>query len=118
MSKRKIEVKVNMHSQKCKTEVLKAVTKVAGIDQVSVELGKQMLVVIGDVDPISIVTRVRKIGKRADITYVGPVKKPDNTKPCINPCQIMYPPPACNDLCPMVVVGYPQSCDNGSCFIL
>ncbi|KVI08058.1 Heavy metal-associated domain, HMA [Cynara cardunculus var. scolymus] len=41
-----------MHDQKCKTKVLKAVTKLTGINEVSVDLAKQMVVVIGDVDPM------------------------------------------------------------------
>ncbi|GJY72565.1 putative reverse transcriptase domain-containing protein [Tanacetum coccineum] len=49
----KIEVKVNMHCEKCKTEVLKAVMKLSGINEVLVNLEKQMLVVIRDVDPLA-----------------------------------------------------------------
>ncbi|PWA66512.1 reverse transcriptase domain-containing protein [Artemisia annua] len=56
-----------MHCEKCKTEVLKAVTKLSGINEVSVDLEKQMLVVIGDVDPVCVVKRVRKIGKIAEM---------------------------------------------------
>ncbi|PWA37803.1 Heavy metal-associated domain, HMA [Artemisia annua] len=94
---KKIELKVNMHSQACKTKVLKAVTKVIGIDEVSADLEKQMLIVIGDVDPVCIVARVRKIGKIAEIVSVGPPKKPDppkpNPEPCKDLCQIIYPNP-------------------------
>ncbi|XP_024960176.1 heavy metal-associated isoprenylated plant protein 43-like [Cynara cardunculus var. scolymus] len=71
MSK-KIEVKVNMHDQKCKTKVLKAVTKLTGINEVSVDLAKQMVVVIGDVDPVCVVCRIRKIDKTAKIMLVLP----------------------------------------------
>ncbi|KAJ0525054.1 putative heavy metal-associated domain, HMA, heavy metal-associated domain superfamily [Helianthus annuus] len=74
----KIEVEVNMHCEKCRTDVLKSVTKLSGIDQVSVDLGKQVLVVVGDdVDPVSVVEHVKKTGKRAKIISVGPSKKPD-----------------------------------------
>lgn len=113
-----------MHSQACKTKVLKAVTKVIGIDEVSADLEKQMLIVIGDVDPVCVVARVRKIGKIAEIVSVGPPKKPDppkpNPEPCEDLCQIIYPNPwpVCNDVYGPVVVGYPQSCDRGGCYIL
>nr|GEW21172.1 heavy metal-associated isoprenylated plant protein 2-like [Tanacetum cinerariifolium]GEX48474.1 heavy metal-associated isoprenylated plant protein 2-like [Tanacetum cinerariifolium] len=122
MSK-KIELKVNMHSQTCKTKVLKAVTKVLGIDEVSMDLEKQMLIVIGDVDPVCVVARVRKIGKIAEIVSVGPPKKPDPPKPhepCKDLCKIVYPNPwpVCNDVYGPVMVGYSQSCDGGGCFIL
>lgn len=124
-------MKVNMHCQTCKTDVLKAVTNVLGIDEVSVDLEKQILVVIGDVDPVCVVARVRKIGKIAEIISVGPSKKPDVEKPkpkvpepcpipCLDSCcQILYPHPGfINDFQPIVIGGYPQSCDNGGCFIL
>ncbi|GJT55680.1 heavy metal-associated isoprenylated plant protein 2-like protein, partial [Tanacetum coccineum] len=88
----KIEVNVNMHCEKCKTEVLKAVTKLSGINEVSVNLEKQMLVVIGDVDPVCVVKAVRKTGKIANITSVGPPKKPDD-KSKTDTCAIFCPPP-------------------------
>ena len=111
-----------MHCEKCKTEVLKAVTKLSGINEVSVNLEKQMLVVIGDVDPVCVVKRVRKIGKIAQMVSVGPPKKPDD-KPKTDPCAIFCPPPppppCYNGFYPAgIVVGQPQPCDGGTCFIL
>ena len=118
----KIEVSVNMHCEKCKTEVLKAVTKLSGINEVSVNLEKQMLVVIGDVDPVCVVKRVRKIGKIAQMVSVGPPKKPDDkskTEPCVIVCPPPPPPPCYNGFYPAgIVVGHPQPCEDGTCFIL
>ncbi|KVH87609.1 Heavy metal-associated domain, HMA [Cynara cardunculus var. scolymus] len=103
MSKR-IELKVDMYCEKCRTKVLKAVSKLSGINEVSVDLKKQVLVVIGDVDPVSVVCRVRKIGKRANIISVllADAPKPEPEDPC--QCPIVYP--SCNDVCPTIVVGY------------
>nr|GEU86401.1 heavy metal-associated isoprenylated plant protein 2-like [Tanacetum cinerariifolium] len=121
-SHEKIEVNVNMHCEKCKTEVLKVVTKLSGINEVSVNLEKQMLVVIGDVDPVCVVKAVRKIGKIANITSVGPPKKPDDkskTDTCAIFCPPPPPPPCYSGFYPAgVVVGHPQPCDGGTCFIL
>lgn len=114
----KIEVKVNMHCEKCKIAVLKAVTKLSGIDEVLVDLEKQMLVVIGDGDPVCVVTRVRKIGKIAEMISVGPPKKPDAPKPKPDVCPIVCPPPICNDLYPTIDIGHPQPCEGGSCNFL
>ncbi|XP_071736983.1 heavy metal-associated isoprenylated plant protein 2-like [Rutidosis leptorrhynchoides] len=130
MSTKKIEVKVNMHCEKCKTQVLKAVTKVLGVSEVSVDLEKQMLVVIGDVDPVCVVARVRKTGKIAEIVSVGPPKKIEPKKeaePDKEPCAIVCPPhPSycppltyCYEAYPAIVVGHPQlPCENGGCSVM
>ncbi|KAM0016477.1 putative heavy metal-associated domain, HMA, heavy metal-associated domain superfamily [Helianthus debilis subsp. tardiflorus] len=116
----KIEVEVNMHCEKCRTDVLKSVTKLSGIDQVSVDLEKQVLVVVGDdVDPVSVVERVKKTGKRAKIITVGPSKKPDPPdSPTCEPIISGYPYPVCTDVYPVAVV-YPQPCnyETGGCVI-
>ncbi|GKB46972.1 hypothetical protein Tco_0897725, partial [Tanacetum coccineum] len=84
----------------------------------NMELEKQLLIVIGDVDPVCIVARVRKIGKIAEIVTVGPPKKPDppkpNAEPCKDLCKIICPNPwpVCNDVYGPVMVGYSQSCDG------
>lgn len=114
-----------MHCEKCRTDVLKSVTKLPGIDDISIDLEKQTLVVIGDVDPVSVVERVRKAGKRADIVTVGPPKKQDPPPPPPPPppaCQVVYPAcpdvyPACSNVYPSVV-GYPPPCETGGCVIL
>ncbi|KAI3701916.1 hypothetical protein L6452_27390 [Arctium lappa] len=110
-----------MHGEKCRTKVLKAVSKLSGINEVSVVLEKQELIVIGDVDPVCLVCRVREIGKRAEIISVGPVTKPEVPKPKPKPedpcqCPIVYP--RCNDVCPTIVVEYQDPCNDGGCFIL
>ncbi|CAI9303250.1 unnamed protein product [Lactuca saligna] len=113
-----IKVKVNMHSQKCRKDVLKTVTKLSGVNEVSVDLAKEMLVVIGDVDPVSIATCLRKKQRVANIVSVGPYKKKEKEadKPigfpimyCNNPCQNGYG---------QFVYGHPPSHDGGGCNIL
>ncbi|GMP63567.1 hypothetical protein CsSME_00025200 [Camellia sinensis var. sinensis] len=90
---KKIELKVGIYCHKCKTEVLKAVTKLTGIDQVSVDAEKGTLTVIGNVDPVCVTTQVRrKTGKVVELISVGPPKPPDPkpqpSKPpiCLPPC--------------------------------
>ncbi|KAJ0580894.1 putative heavy metal-associated domain, HMA, heavy metal-associated domain superfamily [Helianthus annuus] len=70
-----IKIKVNMHSEKCRKGVMKAVTKLSGVDQVTVDLPKEMLVVIGDVDPVCVATCLRKKRWVAQIVSVGPKKE-------------------------------------------
>ncbi|KAM0031449.1 putative heavy metal-associated domain, HMA, heavy metal-associated domain superfamily [Helianthus debilis subsp. tardiflorus] len=115
----KMEVKVNMHCVRCRTEVLKSVTKLLGIEEVSVDLEKQMLVVVGDVDPVKVVKRIKKTGKRAEIITVGPPAKPKPYSPIGDSIQIVYPDPIYTDAF-STVVGYQQpcQCETGGCVIL
>ncbi|KAJ4721789.1 Heavy metal-associated isoprenylated plant protein [Melia azedarach] len=111
---KKIVVKVNINCQICKTDVLKAVTKLSGIDQLSVDGEKGTLTVIGEVDPVLIVERLRKIGKTAEITSVGPPKPPEPESPKQPP----PPLPSCCSGCQYVAIGY-YTYENGSlCSIL
>ncbi|KAI3810645.1 hypothetical protein L1987_20267 [Smallanthus sonchifolius] len=83
-----IKIKVNMHSAKCRKNVMKIVTKLSGVNQVSVDLPKEMLVVIGDVDPVCVTTCLRKKRWFAEIVSVGPKK--DKEKDDNNTIPIMY----------------------------
>ncbi|KVI04078.1 heavy metal-associated isoprenylated plant protein 2-like [Cynara cardunculus var. scolymus] len=102
--------------------VLKAVSKLSGINEVSVNLNKQELVVIGDVDPVCVVRRVRDTGKIAEIISVGPIKKPDVPKPKPEPkrdhCECPKVYPRCNDACSTIVIGYQESYTDSGCMIM
>ncbi|KAA8535712.1 hypothetical protein F0562_030725 [Nyssa sinensis] len=127
----KIELKVNIWCQKCKTDVLEAVTKLRGIDQVSVNSEKGMLTVIGEVDPVLVATRVKKKRKEAEIISVGPPKpptEPPKKPPAETPPQQKKPqekplekprenplPPCCNK-CQIVTIY--KFYDDGYCNIL
>ncbi|KAK1572464.1 hypothetical protein Q3G72_032961 [Acer saccharum] len=111
---KKTVIKVNIYCEKCKSDVLKAVTKLTGIDQVSVDAEKGTLTVVGNVDPVLVVEKLRKIRKCAEIVTVGPPKPPDE-KPKPNPNPPL--PPCCND-CKYIAVGYGFSYDDRICSIL
>ncbi|KAM7481881.1 hypothetical protein LguiB_006464 [Lonicera macranthoides] len=108
----KIVVKVDIYCQKCKTDVLKAVAKLEGVDQVSIDGEKGTLTVVGSVDPVLVAKKVRRTGKMAEILSVGPPKKPDSP---IKPPTI--PLPICCNHCQIVLMPY-TSYDAGSCSIL
>ncbi|KAL7582254.1 hypothetical protein Lser_V15G44780 [Lactuca serriola] len=114
-----IKVKVSMHSQKCRKEVMKTVTKLSGVDEVSVDLQKEMLVVIGDVDPVCVATSLRKKRKVANIVSVGPYKKKGKevNKPAVG-FPMMYCNTPCYDGHGHFVYGYPPTRDAGGCNIL
>ncbi|XP_052205295.1 heavy metal-associated isoprenylated plant protein 43-like isoform X3 [Diospyros lotus] len=76
------ELKVCISCEKCKTQILKAVTKLEGIVEVSVDEQKEILKVVGDVDPIQVVKQVRKTGKTAVFGSVSESKpKPEAANP-------------------------------------
>ncbi|KAJ3694323.1 hypothetical protein LUZ60_009803 [Juncus effusus] len=79
MAKR-TELKVDISCEKCKQKVLKAVSGLEGIDKIDANSEKGTLVVTGDVDPIDVIVRVRKAGKRAEIITIGPPPKPEEKK--------------------------------------
>ncbi|XP_028103450.1 heavy metal-associated isoprenylated plant protein 2-like [Camellia sinensis] len=117
MMVKKIEVKVSIHCHKCKSDVLKSVTKLQGIDQVSVDSEKGILTVIGNVDPVLVANQVRKTGKVAELTGVGPPKAKETPPPkpptpvCIRDC--------CCNKCQLVAVSYAVPYDNNPfCSIL
>ncbi|KAL8114958.1 hypothetical protein AgCh_021689 [Apium graveolens] len=64
-----------MKCLKCRTQVLKAVTKLSGVDHVSASVANEIVTIIGDVDPVLVTSKVRKAGKRAEIISVAPAKK-------------------------------------------
>ncbi|KAJ0013755.1 hypothetical protein Pint_21878 [Pistacia integerrima] len=116
---KKIVIKVAINCQICKTDVLKAVAKLTGIDQVSVDGEKGILTVVGDVDPVLVVKRLKKIKKCPEIVSIGPPKPPEPEKPKPKPPPTPVPclPPSCKD-CQLVAVGYYLPYEGRMCSIL
>ncbi|KAL0289611.1 UNVERIFIED_CONTAM: Heavy metal-associated isoprenylated plant protein 2 [Sesamum calycinum] len=110
MSAKKIELKVGIYCEKCKTRVLKAVAKLKGI-----------LTVVGTVDPVCVTTQVRKAGNYAEITSVGAArKKPEPPKTKTSQPEKPKPvqprlPPCCE--CQLVAVSFVTH-DGSVCSIL
>ncbi|XP_052205298.1 heavy metal-associated isoprenylated plant protein 43-like isoform X3 [Diospyros lotus] len=85
-----IELKVCIACQKCKTQILKAVAKLKGIAEISVDEQKGILKVVGDVDPIQVAKQVRKTGKTA---VFGSVSEPKPANPPPEKPKPANPPP-------------------------
>ncbi|XP_052205874.1 heavy metal-associated isoprenylated plant protein 43-like [Diospyros lotus] len=90
---KKTELKVSIPCQKSRTQVLKAVAKLAGVDQMSVDGQKGTLTVVGEVDPILVAKAVRKTGSVAEIISVGPPKPPEKKPEPEKPLLLLLPPP-------------------------
>ncbi|KAL3725731.1 hypothetical protein ACJRO7_030716 [Eucalyptus globulus] len=96
---KKTVIKVSIHGQKEKRGALKSVAKLEGINELSMDVAKGTLTLIGDADPVCIVTCLRKkCGRCVEIDNVGPPKLPEKPKPkCQSPCWL---PPCPLRLCP------------------
>ncbi|XP_057497344.1 heavy metal-associated isoprenylated plant protein 43-like [Actinidia eriantha] len=106
---KKTVLRVSINCQKCKKQVLKAVTKLEGINSVAVDGEKWTLTVIGVVDPVCVVKQIRKIGKTAEILTVGPPKPKSPEREKIKPL-----PHCCKDCQLVAVLPY----EYGICSIL
>ncbi|XP_057732424.1 heavy metal-associated isoprenylated plant protein 39 isoform X2 [Arachis stenosperma] len=77
-----IELKVlTMTDDKTKKKAIEAVADIFGIDSIAVDINEQKITVIGEMDAVAVVKKLKKIGK-VDILSVGPAKeeKKEETK--------------------------------------
>ncbi|XP_074347973.1 heavy metal-associated isoprenylated plant protein 39-like [Apium graveolens] len=76
---KKVVVKVDIFEEKEKKKALKTVSSLSGIASISIDMSDRKLTVIGDVDPIGVVNKLRKLW-HAELLSVGPDKEPEKNK--------------------------------------
>ncbi|RRT50704.1 hypothetical protein B296_00035587, partial [Ensete ventricosum] len=76
----KIVVKVDVQDDKEKQKAMSAVSALQGIDSIAMDMKERKMTVIGAVDPVHVVEKLRKCWPTA-IVSVGPKEEPKKEEP-------------------------------------
>ncbi|KAE9617396.1 hypothetical protein Lal_00034510 [Lupinus albus] len=79
---KKVVLKVEFHDDKIQTKAMKAVSGFSKVESLSVDKKDQQITLIGDIDPVKVVRKLRKLC-HVEIVSVGPAKEEKKEEPKI-----------------------------------
>ncbi|XP_057774373.1 heavy metal-associated isoprenylated plant protein 39 isoform X2 [Salvia miltiorrhiza] len=71
---------LTMTDEKTKQKAMEAAADILGVDSIAADVKDQKVTVVGQMDVVAVVNRLKKVGK-LEIMSVGPAKEPLNTTP-------------------------------------
>ncbi|KAA0042592.1 hypothetical protein IC582_022551 [Cucumis melo] len=77
---KKVIVKLDVSDEKSKQKAMSVVSSLSGVNSISMDMKEKKLTVTGDVDPVVIVSKLRKIC-HTTIVSVGPEKEEKKPEP-------------------------------------
>ncbi|KAL8230827.1 hypothetical protein R6Q57_000605 [Mikania cordata] len=75
LTSKKTVLSVDLHCLKCRKKVMMLISSIEGIDSIVLDLSKNTATITGEADPASIIRKVRKCRKSAQVVSVGPAKE-------------------------------------------
>ncbi|KAL5744699.1 hypothetical protein ACOSQ2_027815 [Xanthoceras sorbifolium] len=76
---KKAVMKLELYDDKSKKKAMKTVSGMSGVDSIQMDMKDKKLTVVGDIDPVDIVSKLRKLC-HTEIVSVGPAKEPEKKK--------------------------------------